>query len=201
MISGAHHLKGGSDVRVSIELLALQVASAFVLLGASTGGAAIFAAAAVTSLAMFGCSSLNPDMSHSKHPRLGYECTSAEQCKVQVSMDCSVTPYQITVPDDQQIVVANGFTVVWEIVPATGQSYLFKHDGGISFKTSEGQHAFQNCHLEQNDARLKWQGDRNRNAYEYAIGPAKARLSPPFSGRYRRYKMSDTEVKAGEGGA
>jgi len=107
-------------------------------------------------------------MPPSKKPQLGYECTSAEQCRVQVSVDCSVTPCQITIPDDQQIAVANGFNVVWEIVSATGQSYLFKHDGGIFFKTSEGQHAFD-CHPEDNDARYKCHGNQNRNAYEYGI--------------------------------
>jgi len=65
-------------------------------------------------------------------------------------------------------VIANGFKVVWEIVPVTGQSYLFKHDGGIFFKTPEGQHAFD-CHPDENDARYKCHGNQNRNAYDYGI--------------------------------
>lgn len=139
--------------------------------------AAVQASAVLVSLAMFGCSSLSPTMSSLKKPELGYDCISAEQCRVQVSVDCSVTPCQITIPDKQQIVVANGFQVVWEIVPTAGQLYLFKHDGGIFFKTPEGQHAFD-CHPEENDARYKCHGNQNRNAYEYGIGLVG---SPPAS--------------------
>lgn len=138
------------------------------------------ATAVLGSSVMFGCATLGGSGS-SKLPPVGFGCTSAQQCRVQVSVDCSQTPCRLTIPDAQQIVEAKGFDVVWEIVPATGP-YLFKHQDGIFFKTPEGKNAFS-CHPEANDARFSCHGDKNRNAYEYGIelvGPQPVTVLDPW---------------------
>jgi hypothetical protein len=122
--------------------------------------------AAFASSVLPGCAAV-PPRSRVPHP-LAFTCHSAQQCVVQVTVDCGHSPCTITVPDNQQFVDANGFDIVWAIVPGTGQSYKFKNPGGIFFKTTQGQNAFM-CHAEANATKFSCHGDRNGNAYEYGI--------------------------------
>jgi hypothetical protein len=124
------------------------------------------AAAVYASIVMSGCSSLSPSESTTPPP-VSFTCHSAQQCTVKVVVDCEQSPCTIKVPGADNV-AANGFDVVWEIVPAAGQSYVFKNPGGIFFKTQEGQQAF-GCHAEAHDARYRCHGNRNGNTYEYGI--------------------------------
>jgi len=124
------------------------------------------AAALFASIVMSGCSTFAPGASTTPPP-VSFTCHSAEQCTVKVVVDCGHMPCTITVPGADNV-AANGFDVVWEIVPAAGQSYVFKNPDGIFFKTQEGKQSFT-CHAEAHDARFRCHGNRNGNAYEYGI--------------------------------
>jgi hypothetical protein len=124
------------------------------------------AAVLFASIVMSGCSTFAPGASTTPPP-VSFTCHSAQQCTVKVVVDCAHSPCTITVPGADNV-AANGFDVVWEIVPAAGQSYVFKNPGGISFKTQEGAASFS-CHAEMNDTRYRCHGNRNGNAYEYGI--------------------------------
>ena len=127
------------------------------------------AAAVCASIVMFGCNTLSPGASTTPPP-VSFTCHSAQQCTVKVVVGCAQSPCTITVPGAANV-AANGFDVLWEIVPAPGQSYLFKNPGGIFFKTQEGEASFR-CHAEMNDARYRCHGNGNGNAYEYRIALA-----------------------------
>ncbi|HEY2886765.1 MAG TPA: hypothetical protein VGJ08_16255 [Rhizomicrobium sp.] len=94
-------------------------------------------------------------------------CQSAQQCVVQVDVSCTNAPCTVTV--DHPNIASHGHAIVWEIVPKTGQSYLFKNPGGVFFKTASGQSAFPNCHAEMNDKKYRCQGNRDGKTYEYGI--------------------------------
>jgi hypothetical protein len=138
------------------------------------------AAAVCASIVMSGCSSLSPAESTTPPP-VSFTCHSAQQCTVKVVVDCAQTLCTIKVPGADNV-AANGFDVVWEIVPAAGQSYVFKNPGGIFFKTQEGQAAFR-CHAETHDLKYRCQGNRNGNTYEYGIelaGTPRAAILDPW---------------------
>jgi hypothetical protein len=124
------------------------------------------AAAVCASIVVSGCSTFAPGASTTPPP-VSFTCHSAQQCTVKVVVDCTHSPCTIKVPGADNV-AANGFDVVWEIVPAAGQSYVFKNPRGIFFKTQEGDAAFS-CHAEMSDARYRCHGNRNGNAYEYGI--------------------------------
>ncbi len=130
---------------------------------------------------IFGCAQLTPETPLSKTPpAVRFTCHSAQQCIVQVVVDCSHSPCSITSPSSQHTVAANGFDVVWMIVPGAGQSYLFKNPGGIYFKAG-GQNGLK-CHPEEHDTKFSCNGDRTGGTYEYGIElvgtPPVRRLDP-----------------------
>ena len=111
-------------------------------------------------------------------PPVSSTCHSAQQCAVPVEVDCGHSPCVIRISSQFTNVDANGFDVVWQIVPKAGQSYKFKDPGGIAFKDAEGQQTFR-CHSEANGARVKCHSDvKNGKAYEYGIDLVG---SPPVS--------------------
>ena len=117
-----------------------------------------------------GCASLAPAQTSSPEtpPPISATCHSAQQCTLQVTVNCTHSPCTITLPDSQQNVDANGFDVVWEIVPGAGQSYVFKNPGGIFFKTPEGQNAFM-CHREAQGAKFSCHGNKDGKNYKYGV--------------------------------
>lgn len=138
------------------------------------------AAAVCASIVMSGCNTLSPGTSTTPPP-VSFTCHSAQQCTVKVVVGCAQSPCTITVPGAANV-AANGFDVVWEIVPAAGQSYSFKNPDGIFFKTQEGKQAFT-CHAEAQDARYRCHGNRDGNAYEYGIelvGTPQAAILDPW---------------------
>jgi hypothetical protein len=78
------------------------------------------AAAVCASIVMSGCSLLSPSESTTPPP-VSFTCHSAQQCTVKVVVDCEQSPCTIKVPGADNV-AANGFGVVWEIVPAAGQA-------------------------------------------------------------------------------
>ena len=111
-------------------------------------------------------------------PPVSSTCRSAQQCAVPVEVDCSHSPCVIRIASQFTNVDANGFDVVWQIVPKAGQSYTFKDPGGIGFKDAEGQQLFR-CHPEANGARFKCHSNvKNGKPYEYGIDLVG---SPPVS--------------------
>jgi hypothetical protein len=119
-------------------------------------------AAPVTASLLSACASFSPEAP----PPPTLTCHSALQCVVKVEVTCAQSPCTISV--NHLNVDANNNDVVWEIVAKAGQSYKFKDPGGIFFKTSSGQNAFQ-CHAEANATRYKCHGNRNGQTYEYGI--------------------------------
>lgn len=102
-------------------------------------------------------------------PPVSSTCHSAQQCAVPVEVDCGHSPCVITISSQFTNVDANGFDVVWQLVPKAGQSYTFKDPGGIGFKDAEGQQLFR-CHPEANGARFKCHSNtKNGKPYEYGI--------------------------------
>jgi hypothetical protein len=115
-------------------------------------------------------------------PPVSAICQSAQQCKVPVVVDCPSSGCVITSPSKVHNIDANGFDVVWEIVPKAGQSYTFKNPGGIFFKSAEGQQLFM-CHPEANGTRFSCHTNvKNAKPYEYGIElvgtPPVSRLDP-----------------------
>ena len=111
-------------------------------------------------------------------PPVSSTCRSAQQCAVPVEVDCGQSPCVVRISSQFTNVDANGFDVVWQIVPKAGQSYTFKDPGGIGFKEAEGQQLF-NCHPEANGARFKCHSNvKNGKPYEYGIDLVG---SPPVS--------------------
>ena len=108
------------------------------------------------------------------------DCTSAEQCVVQVQIDCGHSPCTIGV--SKQNVAAHGFAVVWWIVDKPGQSYQFRNPGGVYFKSAGVQRGFD-CHPEANGKRYRCRGDRDGKTYEYGIdlvGTPAVRILDPW---------------------
>jgi len=115
-------------------------------------------------------------------PAVSATCHSAQQCKVPVVVECPPSGCAITSPSKVDNIDANGFDVVWEIVPKAGQSYTFKNPGGIFFKQAEGQQLFV-CHPEMNGTRFSCHSNvKNARSYEYGIElvgtPPVSRLDP-----------------------
>jgi hypothetical protein len=95
-------------------------------------------------------------------------------------VSCSNTPCTAAV--DHPNVAARGHAIVWQILPKSGQAYLFKNTGGVFFKTAGGQGAFS-CHGETNDKAYRCQGDRDGKTYAYGIelvGTPPVRRLDPF---------------------
>jgi len=76
-------------------------------------------------------------------PPVSSTCHSAQQCAVPVEVDCGPSPCVIRISSQFTNVDANGFDVVWQIVPKAGQSYTVRNPGGVSFKVAEGQRLFR----------------------------------------------------------
>ena len=114
-----------------------------------------------------GCSSLGTAQ---KSPPVSSTC-SAEHCKVPVVVTCTPSgDCAITSPIKTDNIDANGFDVVWEIVPKAGQSYTFKNGGGVFFKEAGGQQLFK-CHPEgPGGTRFKCHSDtKDAKPYQYGI--------------------------------
>jgi hypothetical protein len=102
-------------------------------------------------------------------PPVSSTCHSAQQCAVPVEVDCGPSPCVIRISSQFTNVDANGFDVVWQIVPKAGQSYTFRNPGGVSFKEAEGQRLFR-CQPEMNGARFRCHSNvKNGKPYEYGI--------------------------------
>ena len=115
-------------------------------------------------------------------PPVTATCHSAQQCRVSVVVDCPTSGCAITSPTQNDNIDANGFDVVWEIMPKAGQSYTFKNPGGIFFKDAEGQQLFM-CHPEANGTRFSCHSNvKDAKPYRYGIElvgtPAVSRLDP-----------------------
>lgn len=115
-------------------------------------------------------------------PPVSSTCHSAQQCAVPVEVDCGHSPCVIRIASQFTNVDANGFDVVWQIVPKAGQSYTFANPQGISFKESEGRQLFR-CQPEANGATFRCHSNvKNGKPYEYAIevtgSPPVAPLDP-----------------------
>ncbi|MEO8535884.1 MAG: hypothetical protein ABI533_00035 [Betaproteobacteria bacterium] len=120
-----------------------------------------WAIAVVAAVALIGCAA----------PRGGDEsadvtCNSAQQCRVEVRVDCSKQPCRIVV--DHPNVFARGNDIVWTVVNNAGQSYAFSRDDGVAFKSAAGRAAFS-CHREANQARFACMNHRTPGRFEYAI--------------------------------
>ena len=131
---------------------------------------------AMAALALAGCAARGgPETGGHKQDDL--TCHSAQQCRVEVSVACTGGACKIDV--QYNVVGANGFDVVWEIVNKPGQSYTFADDAGIAFKTDAGRDAFR-CHREANGARIACMNRRTPGEFEYAVRVSGSPSVPPL---------------------
>jgi len=119
-------------------------------------------------LAGFATSGPAPAYAQRTPPPVTFTCHSAQQCRVPVEVDCAQSPCKIEIAHQFENVDTKGFSAVWEIVQKPGQSYTFKNQGGIFFKSAQGQHAYK-CHPETNGKRFRCQGNKDGKEYEYRI--------------------------------
>ena len=105
-------------------------------------------------------------------------CNSAQQCRVKVEVTCAPG---CRASVDHPRVFARGHDVVWSIANKPGQSYVFRTQGGVAFKTEAGMRVFR-CHVEANGNRYACRNQRARGTYEYGIqldgSPAVPLLDP-----------------------
>ena len=135
---------------------------------------AIPALLAASALALAGCAS-QPGGPES----LDLTCSSAQQCRVVVTVDCPSAGCRIAV--DHPRVFAKGNDIVWIVANKPGQSYAFPSNAGIAFKTAAGQAALR-CHVEANGSRYACMNNRTPGEYEYGVrlegSPAVPQLDP-----------------------
>ena len=63
-------------------------------------------------------------------------CNSAQQCRVTVRVDCNPG---CTASVDHPRVLARGNDIVWTVANKPGQSYAFRTQDGVAFKTEAGR--------------------------------------------------------------
>ena len=92
-------------------------------------------------------------------------CNSAQQCRVTVRVTCSPG---CTASVDHPHVMARGNDIVWIIANGPGQSYAFRTQDGVFFKTEAGRAVFR-CHREAAGERYACMNRRDPGMYEYGI--------------------------------
>ena len=108
-----------------------------------------------------------------------FVCHSAQQCRVTVEVNCGASGCRASV--DHPRVLARGNDVVWIVDNKPGQSYAFRIEDGVFFKTDAGRQAFR-CHREAAANRYACMNNRAPGTYEYGIqligSPAVPTLDP-----------------------
>jgi hypothetical protein len=92
-------------------------------------------------------------------------CNSAQQCRVTVRVTCNPG---CTASVDHPHVMARGNDIVWIIANSSGQSYAFRAQDGVFFKTEAGRGVFR-CHREASSERYACMNRRDPGMYEYGI--------------------------------
>jgi hypothetical protein len=92
-------------------------------------------------------------------------CNSAQQCRVTVRVTCSPG---CAASVDHPRVLARGNDIVWIIANGPGQSYAFRTQDGVFFKTEAGRAVFR-CHREAAGERYACMNRRDPGMYEYGI--------------------------------
>jgi hypothetical protein len=92
-------------------------------------------------------------------------CNSAQQCRVTVRVTCNPG---CTASVDHPHVMARGNDIVWIIANGPGQSYAFRTQDGVFFKTQAGRAVFR-CHREAAGERYACMNRRDPGMYEYGI--------------------------------
>jgi hypothetical protein len=92
-------------------------------------------------------------------------CNSAQQCRVTVRVDCNPG---CTASVDHPRVMARGNDIVWIVANKPGQSYAFRAQDGVFFKTEAGRNVFR-CHREAAAERYACMNRRDPGTYEYGI--------------------------------
>lgn len=92
-------------------------------------------------------------------------CNSPQQCRVTVRVDCNPG---CTASVDHPQVLARGNDIVWIVANKPGQSYVFRAQGGVSFKTEAGRNVFS-CHREAAGERYACMNRKTPGRYEYGI--------------------------------
>ena len=92
-------------------------------------------------------------------------CNSAQQCRVTVRVTCNPG---CTASVDHPRVMARGNDIVWIIANSPGQSYAFRAQDGVLFKTEAGRGVFR-CHREAAGERFACMNRRDPGTYEYGI--------------------------------
>ena len=99
-------------------------------------------------------------------PRSGdLECTSAQQCRVIVSVTCNPG---CTASVDHPRVFSRGNDIVWIVDNKAGQSYAYRTPDGIFFKSAAGRDVFR-CHREAARERYACMNRKDPGTYEYGI--------------------------------
>ena len=93
-------------------------------------------------------------------------CHSAQQCRVEVTVSCDASGCKAAV--DHPRVFANGNGIVWIVVNKPGQSYAFRAQDGVFFKTEAGRSVFP-CHREAAGNRYACMNRTDRGEYPYGI--------------------------------
>ena len=92
-------------------------------------------------------------------------CNSAQQCRVTVRVSCNPG---CTASVDHPRVLARGNDIVWIVANQPGQSYAFRTQDGVAFKTEAGRGVFR-CHREAAGERYACMNRRDPGTYEYGI--------------------------------
>lgn len=92
-------------------------------------------------------------------------CNSAQQCRVTVRVDCNPG---CTASVDHPRVLARGNDIVWIVANKPGQSYKFRTQDGVAFKTEAGRAVFR-CHQEVAGERYACMNRKDPGMYEYGI--------------------------------
>ena len=92
-------------------------------------------------------------------------CNSAQQCRVTVRVNCNPG---CTASVDHPRVLARGNDVVWIVANKPGQSYEFRTQDGVAFKTQAGRDVFR-CHREAAGERYACMNRKDPGTYEYGI--------------------------------
>ena len=93
-------------------------------------------------------------------------CNSAQQCRVRVEVNCG--PAGCIASVDHPRVLARGNDIVWVVANKPGQSYAFRTQDGVSFKSTAGRDVFR-CHREGAGDRYACLNRRDPGTYEYGI--------------------------------
>ena len=83
-------------------------------------------------------------------------------------MEVNCGPAGCTASVDHPRVLARGNDIVWVVANKPGQSYAFKTQGGLFFKSEAGRNVFR-CHREAAGERYACMNRRDPGTYEYGI--------------------------------